>query len=197
MNQQNFFEKDSLFNINEDSSDIYIYAEDSIPDWVKSDDVEYSHSYGLSLASFDTNDLYEMSISQITSKSIDNSSICEERSNASTNDENLAQVSSDIKFEDISAAVNNPNTDLNNLMNKLIFGELDDIELPTKLTMKTTLNKKMRKTPQQVKILTNAYNENNFWDSELTKELAAITGLKQEQVYKWYKSYQTKMFKKL
>lgn len=78
-------------------------------------------------------------------------------------------------------------TDMNKMIDDLVFGETElNNEIPLIESKITSSKRKMRKTPQQTKILNTAYAENEIWDKESIATLAKSAFLTPTQVYKWY-----------
>lgn len=105
---------------------------------------------------------------------------------SSSNSENEEQLKLSLNFDFDDQSDNegdNQIKDYNEIVKNLDF-ENDTWASPVTCSLKTP--KKMRKTKAQIKILKKEFENNIYWDQEDKMNIAALTGLDFNQVYKWH-----------
>ena len=87
---------------------------------------------------------------------------------------------------------NNSNTNTNNKKRLFECSETNGIDIKAKNSFK---KKRIRKSNQQIGLLSQFYSENKNWTKKQIKEISEKTGLKENKIYKWLWDQKNKEFK--
>lgn len=97
-----------------------------------------------------------------------------------------------IKFNDRDVGelldiISKPNTDMNALLSDVLTaGPTDPMVKRKRAVTKKVKGRRVRKSKEQIDVLTKEYEINSDWSSEEINALASRLNLTKKQVYKWY-----------
>ena len=112
------------------------------------------------------------------------------KENININNNNLNKETKVKKEEKIDT--NNSNTNTNNKKRLFECSETNGIDIKAKNSFK---KKRIRKSNQQIGLLSQFYSENKNWTKKQIKEISEKTGLKENKIYKWLWDQKNKEFK--
>lgn len=91
------------------------------------------------------------------------------------------------KVDELMNIINQPSTDMNALLSEVLTaGPTDPMVKRKRAVTKKTKSKRVRKSKEQIDMLTKEYEVNSDWSNEDIARIAAQLSLTKKQVYKWY-----------
>jgi hypothetical protein len=95
-----------------------------------------------------------------------------------------------IKFNNVNEfakIIRKPNTDMNALLSEVLTaGPTDPLVKRKRAISSKSKVTRVRKTKEQIKVLTNEYELSSDWSSEDIEGLSGRLNLTKKQVYKWF-----------
>lgn len=114
----------------------------------------------------------------------------ETKINAKYNNSNYYYESkcfNDKGIEELLSLINNPSTDLNELLSDVLTAGPTDPAVKRKRTINKHIKaKRVRKSKSQIEALHQEYIINSEWQNEQITDIARKLNLRKKQVYKWY-----------
>lgn len=90
-------------------------------------------------------------------------------------------------IEELLSLINNPSTDLNELLSDVLTAGPTDPSVKRKRTINRHIKaKRVRKSKSQIDALHKEYMINSEWQNEQITDIAKKLNLRKKQVYKWY-----------
>ena len=105
-----------------------------------------------------------------------------------TDEQSLHSVKfNDRDVDELLHIISRPSTDMNALLSDVLTaGPTDPLVKRKRAVTQKVKGKRVRKTKQQVDVLTREYEINSEWSADEFNSLAQKLGLTKKQIYKWY-----------